>query len=220
MKQSDEYQMHVILGDSTYCRIKTEVFKGEPGDPIVEGITFRWTIHGGEFSSDGCWFSREVQDSQQLYSLDVLGVEVQGENDQLDVHREFKENIVHDINRRYKRVERKLQQDECLRKDYEKIIIDQVAAGIIEKAPDTPTGERVFYMPHKPVLKQDAITTKTPWMVFNASTKPQPISSIVNECMYPGPPFQPLLWDILVCARMLPYLLIGDIEKRETVGNG
>ena len=28
MKQSDEYQMHVILGDSTYCRIKTEeVFK-------------------------------------------------------------------------------------------------------------------------------------------------------------------------------------------------
>ena len=29
MKHSDEYQMHVILGDSTYCRIKTEeVFKG------------------------------------------------------------------------------------------------------------------------------------------------------------------------------------------------
>ena len=237
MKHSDEYQMHVILGDSTYCRIKTEeVFKGEPGDPIVEGTTFGWTIHGGEFPSDGCWFSQEDQDSQQLYSLDVLGVEDRGENDQLDVHREFKENIVHDINGRYevkvpwipgtqlsetnetqsrlrlKRVERKLEQDECLRKDYEKIIIDQVAAGIIEKAPDTPTGERVFYMPHKPVVKQDAITTKTR-MVFDASAKPQPISSSVNECMYPGPPLQPLLWDILVRARMSPYLLIGDIEK-------
>ena len=113
------------------------------------------------------------------------------------MHREFKENIVHDINRRYKvkvpwipgtqfswipgtqlsetnetqsrlrlkRVERKLKQDECLRKDYEKIIIDQVAAGIIEKAPDTPTEEQVFYMPHKPVVKQDAITMKTR-MVF------------------------------------------------------
>ena len=29
MKQGDEYRMHVILGDSTYCRIKTEeVLKG------------------------------------------------------------------------------------------------------------------------------------------------------------------------------------------------
>ena len=109
-------------------------------------------------------------------------------------------------------MERKLEQDECLRKDYEKIIIDQVAAGIIEKSPDTPTGGRVFYMPHKPVVKQDTITTKTR-MVFDASAKPQSISSSVNECMYPGPPLQPLLWDILVRARMSPYLLIGDIEK-------
>ena len=31
--------------------------------------------------------------------------------------------------------------------------------------------------------------------------------------MYPVPPLQPLLWDILVRARMSPYLLIGDIEK-------
>ena len=36
----DEYPIHVILGDSTYCRIRTEeVYKGQPGDPIVEGRT-------------------------------------------------------------------------------------------------------------------------------------------------------------------------------------
>ena len=67
-------------------------------------------------------------------------------------------------------------------------------------------------MPHKPVVKQDATTTKTR-MVFDASAKPQPTSRSINECMYPGPPLQPLLWDILVRARMSPYLLIGDIEK-------
>jgi hypothetical protein len=45
--------MHVILGDSTYCRIKTEeVSKGEAGDAIVEGTTFGWTIRSGEFPSD------------------------------------------------------------------------------------------------------------------------------------------------------------------------
>ena len=98
------------------------------------------------------------------------------------------------------------------RKNYEKIVVDQVAAGVIEKVPDTPTGERVFYMPHKPVVKQEATTTKTR-MVFDASAKPQPTSSSINECMYPGRSLQPLLWDILVRARMCPYLLIGDIEK-------
>ena len=50
-------------------------------------------------------------------------------------------------------------------------------------------------------------------MVFDASTKPQPTSSSINECMYPGPSLQSLLWDILVQARMCPYLLIGDIQK-------
>ena len=113
---------------------------------------------------------------------------------------------------RLKRVEKKLECNESLRKDYKKIVVDQVTAGIIEKVPDTPTGERVFYMPHKPVVKQEATTTKT-WMVFDASTKPQPTSSSINDCTYPGPSLQPLLWDILFRARMCPYLLIGDIEK-------
>ena len=43
--------------------------------------------------------------------------------------------------------------------------------------------------------------------------KPRPTSNSINECMYPGPPLQPLLWDILVRARKSPYLLIGDVEK-------
>ena len=113
---------------------------------------------------------------------------------------------------RLKRVEAKFEHDRELRGNYERIIADQVAAGVVEKVPTEPTGERVFYMPHKPVVKQDATTTKTR-MVFDASAKPQPTSRSINECMYPGPPLQPLLWDILVRARMSPYLLIGDIEK-------
>lgn len=35
---SEEYPIHVILGDATYCKIRTEhVYKGQPEDPIVEG---------------------------------------------------------------------------------------------------------------------------------------------------------------------------------------
>lgn len=79
-KPGDEYQIHMILGDSTYCRIKTEeLYKGKPGEPIVEGTTFGWVIHGGDYQTEGCLFAREVSDyDERLYSLDVLGVEDRG----------------------------------------------------------------------------------------------------------------------------------------------
>lgn len=92
----------MILGDSTYCRIKTEeLYKGKPGEPIVEGTTFGWVIHGGDYQTEGCLFAREVSDYEQLYSLDVLGVENRGENDQLDVYAEFKENVSRKPDGRY-----------------------------------------------------------------------------------------------------------------------
>ena len=41
MTSGGEYQIHVILGDSMYSRIRTEkVFKGNPGEPLVEETTF------------------------------------------------------------------------------------------------------------------------------------------------------------------------------------
>ena len=38
MTASGEYPIHMILGDSTFCKIKTEeIFKGNDGGPIAEG---------------------------------------------------------------------------------------------------------------------------------------------------------------------------------------
>ena len=70
----------------------------------------------------------------------------------------------------------------------------------------------MFYMPHKPVVKQSAVTTKV-LMVFDASAKPQPFTYGIKDCMFTGPPLQPLLWDIMVRVRMSTSLLLGDIEK-------
>ena len=37
---SEEYPIHLILGDDTYCEIQTEkVYKVQPEEPIVEGTT-------------------------------------------------------------------------------------------------------------------------------------------------------------------------------------
>ena len=95
MTAKRDYPIDIILGDGTCSRIRTEnVYKGNPGDPIVEDTSFGWVIHGGDdYSSDACMFAREVNDYEQLYSLDVLGVEDRGENNKMQVLSEFRENI-------------------------------------------------------------------------------------------------------------------------------
>ena len=73
-------------------------------------------------------------------------------------------------------------------------------------------GKRVFCLPHKAVVRTEAVTTKVR-MVFDASAKPHPLAASINECMYTGPSLQPLLWDIMIRSRMSENLLLGDIKK-------
>ena len=235
---SEEYPIHVILGDTTYCKIRSDQdHKGQPEDPIVEGTTFGWVVHGGkDYADTKCMYVRECSDYEKLYSLDVLGVEDRGEQDQADVHAEFQENITRKADGRYQvgvpwipgallsntneepsrrrlyGVERKLKQSEKLKCEYEKIVNDQLQEGIVEKVPKNPTSDRVFYMPHKPVIRKDATTTKVR-IVYDASAKPHPLANSVNECMHTGPPLQPLLWDVMVRARMSTNLILADLQK-------
>ena len=126
----------------------------------MEGTAFGWVIHGGDYQTEGCLFAREVSDYERLYSLDVLGVEDRGENDQLDVYAEFKENVWRKADGRYEvnvpwipgsqlietnetqgrqrllRVEKKLEQNVHLREEYERIIVNQTEGGIITMGPD------------------------------------------------------------------------------------
>ena len=80
---SEEYPIHVILGDKSYYKIRIDqTFEGHPEDPIVEGMTFEWVIHGGvEYTDNKCMYIKEASDYEKLYSLDVLGVEDRGEDD-------------------------------------------------------------------------------------------------------------------------------------------
>ena len=102
MRVDNEYPIEIILGDNTYCRMKTEeVFIGKPCEPIVEGTTFGRVIHGRELSGNSCMYTKVVSDYEKLHSLDVLGVADRGENDQLDVYKQFRESIVRQSDGRY-----------------------------------------------------------------------------------------------------------------------
>ena len=113
MTMKDEYPIHLILGDSTYSKIRTvKVYKGNPSDPIVEETTFEFIIHGADkYTSDACMFTREVNDYEQLYKLDVLRVEDRGENDQLQVLTDFGESIMRQEDGRYQVMDSRKQVD-------------------------------------------------------------------------------------------------------------
>ena len=67
----------------------------------------------------------------------------------------------------------------------------QLAQQIIEKAPEV-SSDKEFYIPHRPVIRESAESTKVR-IVYDASAKPSEKSPSLNECLETGPPLQNLL---------------------------
>ena len=99
---------------------------------------------------------------------------------------------------------------EDVREKYDAIVKEQL--GIKEEAPDNPEGERLLSMPHRPFIREGAVSTKIR-MVFDASAKPSPEEHSINESINPGASTQPHLWDILIISRMAPVCIVCDVEK-------
>lgn len=74
-----------------------------------------------------------------------------------------------------------------------------------------PVG-REFYIPHKPVIRESAESTKLR-IVFDASAKANEKSPSLNDCLETGSALQNLLWDVLVRNRLKPIALAGDLKQ-------
>ena len=84
--------------------------------------------------------------------------------------------------------------------------------GVIEPVPVQPTGEIVHYVPHQPVIREQAQSTKMR-IVYDCSSKPDATTPSLNDCLETGPSLQPLLFDILLRNRFRRYCITGDIVK-------
>ena len=104
---------------------------------------------------------------------------------------------------------KKLQKEPNLPAQYDKVIQDQLATGIVEVSSD-PVG-REFYIPHKPVIREAAESTKLR-IVFDGSARSNEKSPSLNDCLETGPPLQNLLWDVLIRNRLKPVALVGDLK--------
>ena len=106
---------------------------------------------------------------------------------------------------------RKLQKQPKEFDQYDQIIITQLSEGIVEKAPKEVKGTK-FYIPHKPVVREDAEGTKMR-ILYDASAKSLLSSPSLNECLQTGPPLQNLLWNVLIQNCFSPVALCKDIKQ-------
>ena len=230
----------LILGANEYSKIKTEYKPriGKLGEPIAELTQFGWTIMspGSESRLDNVYLTRSSSaDYEKLCSLDVLGLADKPEGDQQPVYEEFKEQLIRNPEGWYETgllwkgnhgalhnnkngslgrlssLVRRLQREPALLEKYDEIIQDQLAQGIVERVTKEPTGKE-FYIPHKPVIREAAESTKVR-IVFDASAKGTEKSPSLNDCLEPGQPLQNLLWSVLVRNRLKPVALCGDLKQ-------
>jgi hypothetical protein len=233
------HPIHIILGAGDIARIKASGFiAGKSDEPIAEKTLFGWTLMGqGTTTNLGYLATNTAQDDYRtLYSLDVLGLEDAREGDQTLIHEEFKEQLQRKDDGTYStglpwrknhqflpdnkagsiaRLNsqlRRLKKTPDVLQEYDNIMKGQIKQGILEQAPEAATGKRVFYMPHRAVIKATAETTKMR-IVYDASARENNGSPSLNDCLHTGPALQPLLQDVLLRNRFKPIALLGDIKQ-------
>ena len=171
-----------------FTEIRTgKTAKGNPGEPIGDETLFGWAVHEKKGETYHNYFTRTTSDGYEgLYQLDVSGVEDRKEFDQGEVKKEFFENFSRKQTGRYvikipwieDRIPQQTNEAQSMdslfrrmnpsvKESYDAIIKGQLDIEIIE-APRQPTGSRIFYMPHKPVARDNATSMKV-CMVFDAS---------------------------------------------------
>ena len=232
--------VHIVLGASEYARIKTKTAQklGQPGEPVAEKTKFGWTIisPGQDFGiSNLCLARSSATDYDNLCKLDVLGLEDENYQITEPVYDRFKEqlkrssdgwyetgllwksgkdsllsNKTGSIGRLQKLVKR-LKKDPELFAKYDNIIQEQLNEGIVEIAPTTTKGTE-FYLPHHPVVRKEAETTKVR-VVYDGSARENQYAPSLNDCLETGPPLHNLIWDILLRTRLNPIIICGDVRQ-------
>ncbi|XP_058816642.1 uncharacterized protein LOC131679910 [Topomyia yanbarensis] len=114
--------------------------------------------------------------------------------------------------RRLQSLERKLDKDEVLKKNYHDFLAEFLELGHMrELAGDAVDPPNVFYLPHHAVLKDSSTTTKVR-SVFDGSAKTGTGYSL-NDALLIGPVIQDDPLSLVIRFRKYKVALLADIEK-------
>ncbi|XP_065668049.1 uncharacterized protein LOC136088288 [Hydra vulgaris] len=234
--------VHIILGAADYQRIKTTepvvLGKNPDKDPGAELTMLGWTLSGRrtQFSSgiERSFLLNTGRDEfEQMCSLEVLGLS--DTNSESMFHQDFSEKLhqteegFYETRMPWKKGVVKLPNNRNLAlkrlgsvttrlkklkklEQYNEIMMEQINEGILEMAPEKPTGEIIHYVPHQAVVKENAESTKMR-IVYDCSARKVAQSPSLNDCLEVGPSLQPLIFDILVRNRMNKLCVLADVKK-------
>lgn len=236
----EEVPVHLILGASDYARIKTRTAPriGSSGEPVAELTKLGWTIisPGKEVDLMNLYLTQSSsEDYERLCALDVLGLEEASCGNHDEVYQKFKNQLIKapegwyetgllwktdglpETNKqgslgRLENLLSKLKKKPGLLKEYNEIMVKQLGEGIIEKVTCEAVSGKEFYLPHRPVVREQAETTKVR-IVCDASARPNDSSPSLNDSLETGPPLQNLLWNIIMRNRFKSVSLCGDIKQ-------
>ena len=96
--------------------------------------------------------------------------------------------------------------------EYDKILREQLAKGIVESVESGGAGEpgQVHYLPHHTIIRRDKQTTRVR-VVYDASSSSSGPS--LNSCLHTGPKYNQRIREILLRFRTYPVAVVADIEK-------
>ena len=188
---------------------------------------------GTESDITGTLFTKSSPaDYDRLCSLDVLGIDET--DDQREVFQEFRSQLTRKPDGHYetgllwkvghpplpnnkagsmgrlKNLVKRLESDPDTMETYDNVIKQQLEDGIIEEVTTQQNTTNEYYIPHKPVIRKNAESTKLR-VVYDASASNNGIS--LNSCLEPGPPLQNLLWSVIVRNRTHPIALCADMKQ-------
>ena len=106
---------------------------------------------------------------------------------------------------------KKLKKDPLILAEYDRVMKDQLSAGILEPVVNVETNGK-HYLRHHPVVRADAESTKVR-VVYDASAKAKKTEKSLNACLHTGLSLTPVLYDVLLRMRTYPVMPVADIEK-------
>ena len=129
-------------------------------------------------------------------------------------HRGSLKNNFHQAKLRLESLHRRLlDADPILRDEYYKVLGSYLDEGKAEVIPEDEleSSGKVFYLPHRPIIKLQAKSTKIR-PVFDGSAK-GPNKKSLNDCLHKGPTLLPELFSIMIRFRRWPIALSGDVAQ-------
>jgi hypothetical protein len=113
--------------------------------------------------------------------------------------------------RRFRTLQKRLQQDDVLRTIYEEQMLDHVVKQQVELPPTTENSTGVFYLPHHAVKKERR--GKIKWRKFFDASSKEGNSPSLNDVLEMGPNLLPEVLATLLRFRGHPVEIIGDIQQ-------